>query len=116
MKLCRLILIVAVLAFAYGLGLVTVILWPWSAIYLLAVVVQGLRRGAKLWACGTARFAEERDLRRMKHGFSIGLLVKGKKNLLDHWWGLLGAGWTLLNPGVEDREACESFWRAAKWK
>lgn len=77
-QLTRVLLIVAVAAFAWSAGALVMFFWPSSAIALVIVaMVRAARRGhGRLTTLGSARWADEADLRRQGMlGASTGLIL-----------------------------------------
>jgi type IV secretion system protein VirD4 len=96
-KLCRLLLIGAVLLFAYTLVLVFAGRgWMLVAIVMFLYLKKNRKR---LWSHGTARWAMARDLRGKldsRDGLPLGI-IEVKPSI-----------WSLFNPRVSSREACRT--------
>ena len=107
--LTRLVLTLTILGGVYCVYLGAVIFFPWSVLVLLAVLAPCLkRRGPRLTAHGTARLAEEEDLRKAKmiggrHGLILGTLPEKPQGKL------LRAAGRVLDTSVPAEEACRRF-------
>jgi type IV secretion system protein VirD4 len=108
-NLTRLVLTLAIFDGVYCVYLGAVIFFPWSVLVLLAGLAPCLkRRGPRLTAHGTARLAEEEDLRKAKmigghQGLILGTLPEKPQGQL------LRAAGRVLDSSVPAEEACRRF-------
>jgi type IV secretion system protein VirD4 len=107
----RLLLMVGVLAGLYCAAVLVVVGWPMSAWVIVPVVLVKLlrRKGTQLTTLGSARFADENDLRRAgmlgaKSGMILGRMTSGQSSGGDHRISKLFA-WR-----ISAKEACQGFW------
>jgi Type IV secretory system Conjugative DNA transfer len=107
--LSRLILALGILTYFYCCVLASVIVFPWSLIFVLIWLARlAKRKPAKLTAHGTARLSEEDDLRRSG-------ALNAKKGLILGWLPATPAGrfaramGKVLNPLIPAEEACRRF-------
>jgi len=101
-KLTRRVLVIAVGLTAYSIVLLTILIpWAWVALG-IGVVIAACRKGLKLTAYGTSRWARISDLPIALNGFLIGQLESLRPSVM-------GAALGLLNPRVDAKAACLNF-------
>lgn len=111
--LSRLLLMIGFAAVAYCLALGVVLAWPVSALVLagmLAAYAAHRRRRRRLTTLGSARFADEDDLRGMldaDRGLLVGRLISDSRGTKPR----IGK---LFSSQVSAREACQQFWLSAR--
>lgn len=106
MRYCRYLLILAVLATGY-LFATLAILFPWPAFAIVGVAVMAKsRKVVRLFAHGTARWANYADLHRAGMLSGSGLIVGKIRGQRPRFWPSLVA---LFAFRVPDEEACERF-------
>lgn len=112
-RLCRLILIIAWSEAAFATLLLVPMFWPVSGLVLAAAVAYAtMKRGTKLWAHGTARWARESDLLKtgmldIRRGLRIGRLVADRESVT-----LIPApGSWIVNRSIDPQVACNRAMR-----
>lgn len=112
-KLCRLLLIIAWSEVAFATLLFVPMFWPASGLVVAGVVaIETTKRGRKLWAHGTARWARESDMRRTsmldsRRGLRIGRLV-GKREPVPL---IPPPGSWIVDRSIDARVACSRVQR-----
>jgi type IV secretion system protein VirD4 len=107
-KLCRLLLVVAMLAAIYCIALFALRIGPWSLVILVGLVAYGAKLGRdRFTAFGTARWADTDDLRKAgmleaKEGVFIGRMQESRGSYA-------AALASLLSPRADSKAACQRF-------
>lgn len=112
MKLCRVFLILAVLLLAYCTAVVFILAWPYS---LVVIPIAGWLKRRSWWsgAHGSARWADDKDLRRAGMlNPDEGIILGRLESETTFTEGVKG----LLNRKLPSAEACERFLRALRRK
>jgi type IV secretion system protein VirD4 len=109
-KAARLFLIVSVLELGYAMAVAIACGWPWSMFVALgAIAVRTVKKRGSLWKMGTARWANEADLRRAgmigsENGLMIGRIDSPKPSIFQ-------VAPALFNRRVGSKAACSWFLR-----
>jgi len=99
-KLTRRVLVIAVGLTVYSIVLLTM-LFPWALVALgIGVLIGACKKGYRLTAYGTSRWAGILNLPRAPNGFLIGQLESSRPSIM-------GAALGLLNPRVDAKAACQ---------
>jgi type IV secretion system protein VirD4 len=108
-RLCRLSLIVATIELASTIAIWASCTGAWGLVAIgVAAVVHATRRGKQLWAHGTSRWANERELRKAgmidgNRGLMVGRLVDRKRPTVQQVTPIL------FDPRVSSRDACQQY-------
>jgi type IV secretion system protein VirD4 len=107
-RFCRLLLMAAIVEFvgAFSIGLAAAGPWVWAAAVVAAFVQMARRAKRSLWAHGTSRWANDKDLQGMidaEEGLILGRIAESNWR---PWRRGLAA---LFDPKVEAKAACRRF-------
>ncbi len=112
-KLSRLLLIIGVLLVLYSVAVIGTLGWPWMACILLYIFIAMLlrRRTRRLTTLGSARWADESDLRRAGILDAETGLILGQVHVARNTFRAIRK---LFNPRIAAASACGKFWGSAR--